>query len=352
MIISKLINKEKHIINIISHKELEKQLNKQISHLDILIIDKSLTSIRLIKKFSKKFQSRTLIVQGNEKIKNLKNFQKNIEKIIKIGIQRKSKIYSFGGGTVGDFSGFLASSLLRGIDHIMIPTSLLAMVDSSIGGKTGVNSKYGKNLIGSFYLPKKVLVCPEFIKTLPKREIACGFAEVIKYSLIKPHPLKKILEKQKNNEKFLFSIIENSIKTKLNYVSDFKEKSNLRSSRAVLNFGHTIGHAIENSNSYNNSIKHGEAIAIGMIIELKISQHLGYYKKSIEPITNIIRNFNLPLNYSKYISKKNIKKLINKMKFDKKVNDNNVSFICIDDKGGFVKNITFKKLEAILLQIN
>ena len=253
MIISKLINKEKHTINIISYKELEKQLNKQISHLDILIIDKSLTSIRLIKKFSKKFQSRTLIVQGNEKIKNLKNFQKNIEKIIKIGIQRKSKIYSFGGGTVGDFSGFLASSLLRGIDHIMIPTSLLAMVDSSIGGKTGVNSKYGKNLIGSFYLPKKVLVCPEFIKSLPKREIACGFAEVIKYSLIKPHPLKKILEKPKNNGKFLFSIIENSIKSKLNYVSDFKEKSNLRSSRAVLNFGHTIGHAIENSNSYNNS---------------------------------------------------------------------------------------------------
>ena len=352
MIINKLINKEKHIIHIISYRELEKQLNNQISHLDILIIDKSLNSIKLIKKVSKKFQNRTLIVQGNEKIKNLNNFQKYIEKIIKLGIQRKSKIYSFGGGTVGDFSGFLASSLLRGIDHIMIPTSLLAMVDSSIGGKTGINSKYGKNLIGSFYLPKKVLVCPEFIKTLPKREIACGFAEVIKYSLIKPHPLKKILEKPKNNGKFLFSIIENSIKTKLNYVSDFKEKSNLRSSRAVLNFGHTIGHAIENSNSYNNSIKHGEAIAIGMIIELKISQHLGYYKRSIEPITNIIRNFNLPLNYSKYISKKNINKLINKMKFDKKVNDDNVSFICIDDKGGFVKNITFKKLESILLQIN
>ena len=352
MIINKLINKEKHIIHIISHRELEKQLIDQISHLDILIIDKSLTNLRLIKKVSKKFQNRTLIVQGNEKIKNLKNFQKNIEKIIKIGIQRKSKIYSFGGGTIGDFSGFLASSLLRGIDHIMIPTSLLAMVDSSIGGKTGINSEYGKNLIGSFYLPKTVLVCPEFIKSLPKREIACGFAEVIKYSLIKPHPLKKILEKQKINGKFLFSIIENSIKTKLNYVSDFREKSNLRSSRAVLNFGHTVGHAIENSNSYNNSIKHGEAIAIGMIIELKISQHLGYYKKSIEPITNIIRNFNLPLNYSKYISKKNINKLINKMKFDKKVNDDNVSFICIDDKGGFVKNITFKKLESILLQIN
>ena len=352
MIIKKLINKEKHLIYIINQRELEKKLNDQISHLDILIIDKSLTNINLIKRILKKFQKRTLIVQGNEKIKNLKNFKKNIEKIIKIGIQRKSKIYSFGGGTVGDFSGFLASSLLRGIDHIMIPTSLLAMVDSSIGGKTGINSKYGKNLIGSFYLPKQVLICPGFIKFLPKREIACGFAEVIKYSIIKPHPLKKIIEKQKSNGILLSSIIENSIKTKLNYVSDFKEISNLRSSRAILNFGHTIGHAIENSNSYNNSIKHGEAIAIGMIIELKISQHLGIYKKSIEPILNIIRNFNLPINYSNYISKKNIKKLINKMKFDKKVNNNSIKIICIDNKGGFVKNITFKKLETILLQIN
>ena len=145
-----------------------------------------------------------------------------IEKIIKIGIQRKSKIYSFGGGTIGDFSGFIASSLLRGIDHIMVPTSLLAMVDSSIGGKTD-KQQIWKKFNRLFLFTKKVLVCPEFIKTLPKREIACGFAEVIKYSLIKPHPLKKILEKPKNNGKFLFSIIENSIKTKLNYVSDFRK---------------------------------------------------------------------------------------------------------------------------------
>jgi len=352
MIIKKIINNEKHIIHLINAKELEKYLNDQVSNLDIFIIDKSLTSNGLIKRIFKKFQNRTLMVKGNEKIKSLKNYQKNIEKIIKIGIQRKSKVYSIGGGTVGDLSGYLASSLLRGIDHIMIPTSLLAMVDSSIGGKTGINSKYGKNLIGSFYLPKKVLVCPAFIKTLPKREIACGFAEVIKYSIIRPYPLKKILEKQKSNKNFLSSIIENSIKTKLYYVTDFRENSNLRNSRAVLNFGHTIGHAIENSNSYKTSIKHGEAIAIGIIIELKISQHLGYYKDSIEPIIKIIQNFGLPLNYSKYISKKNIKNLINKMKFDKKASDENLSFICIDNKGGFIKSINFKKLEAILHQIN
>src|SRR5210317_334125 len=347
-----MIIKKKHIIHLTNIRELEKNLFKEISNLDILIIDRSLISIRLLKKISKKFQDRTLVLLGNEKIKSLNNYQNIIEKIIKMGIQRKSKIYSFGGGTIGDFSGFIAASLLRGIDHIMVPTSLLAMVDSSIGGKTGINSKYGKNLIGAFNLPTRVLVCPEFIKTLPKREIACGFAEVIKYSIIKPHPLKKILEKQKNNKNFISLIIENSIKTKLSYVSDFREKSNLRNSRAVLNFGHTIGHAIENSNSYNNSIKHGEAIAIGMIIELKISEHMGYYKKSLRPIIDLISKFGLPFNYSKYITKKNIKNLVNKMKFDKKANDENVSLICVDHKGGFVKSISFKKLESILFQIN
>jgi len=351
MIIKKKINNEKHIIHLTNIRELEKHLFKEISNLDILIIDRSLISIRLLKKISKKFQDRTLVLMGNEKIKSLNNYENIIEKIIKMGIQRKSKIYSFGGGTIGDLSGFLASTLLRGIDHIMIPTSLLAMVDSSIGGKTGINSEYGKNLIGSFYLPKRVIICPEFINTLPKREVACGFAEVIKYSIIKPSSLNKILYNQEDSINFLSLIIENSIKTKLSYVSDFKEKSSLRSSRAVLNFGHTIGHAIENSNSYNSSIKHGEAIAIGIIIELKISQHLGYYKKSLDPIIKIIRNFGLPTDYSKYISKKNMKELINKMKFDKKANDGNVSFICVDNKGGFVKNITFKNLEKILLQI-
>ena len=262
--------------------------------------------------------------------KNLKNFQTIIEKIIKIGIQRKSKIYSFGGGTVGDFSGFLASSLLRGIDHIMIPTSLLAMVDSSIGGKTGINSKYGKNLIGSFYLPKKVLVCPEFIKTLPKREIACGFAEVIKYSLIKPHPLKEILEKPKNNGKFLFSIIENSIKTKLNYVSDFREKSNLRSSRAILNFGHTIGHSLEGLTKYGKLL-HGEAVSIGMVVAANISKNLKLISTETKnEIVSTLNQYGLPTNLTSGVD---INDLFNNTKNDKKVKNGIINWVLLKDIG-------------------
>jgi len=254
MKINKRINNQSHSIEIIDFIKIDHFLKNQISDIDIIVIDKNLIKNKFIKKFYDKLSNRCFLLKGQERIKSLSNFNDLIEKILKKGIQRKSKLVSIGGGTVGDLSGFLSSSLLRGIDHIMIPTSLLAMVDSAIGGKTGVNSVYGKNLIGSFYLPKKVLICPEFLKTLPSREINCGFAEIIKYSYILPGPIKDKLYAFKNiNKSNIKDIIKLSILTKLKYISDFREKSNHRRSRAILNFGHSIGHAIENSNLYKGS---------------------------------------------------------------------------------------------------
>lgn len=353
MIIKKKINKEEHNIEFLNTKKVESYLSKKITNKDILVIDKNLISNISINKIHKAFIKRCFLIDGNEGIKSLKSFSFLIEKILKIGIQRDSKLISIGGGTVGDLSGYIASSLLRGIDHIMVPTSLLAMVDSSIGGKTGINSKYGKNLIGSFYLPKKVLICPDFLTSLPKRELNCGFAEIIKYSLISPVSFKNKLVNFKDiNQSNILEIIKISITTKLKYVSDFREKSNLRKSRAILNFGHTIGHAIENSNSYDGSIKHGEAIAIGMLIELKISQYLKYYKPSIEDELKLIRKFNLPSNYKDFLTPQKIEILIKKMMFDKKTFGNDVNFILIDKNGGFVKKISFKKLRHLLNKIN
>ncbi len=155
MKITKIIDKQIHEIEFLKITQLENKLINNISNHDILICDRNTVKIRLIKKLLKKFPKRAIIIKGHEKIKNIKNYSSLIEKIIKLGVQRKTIIYSFGGGTLGDLSGFLASTILRGVDHVMIPTSLLAMVDSSIGGKTGINSKFGKNLIGTFYLPKK-----------------------------------------------------------------------------------------------------------------------------------------------------------------------------------------------------
>ena len=162
MIIKKKINNEEHNIEFANTKKIKSYLSKKINNKDILIIDKNLIKNISINKIFIAFSKRRFLVNGNEKIKSLNSFSSLIEKILRAGIQRDSKLISIGGGTVGDLSGYLASSLLRGIDHIMVPTSLLAMVDSSIGGKTGINSNYGKNLIGSFYLPKKVLICPDF----------------------------------------------------------------------------------------------------------------------------------------------------------------------------------------------
>ena len=353
MRIIKKIDNENHIIEFCNINKIENFLKKNVSDIDILIIDKELIKISNIKRIQKKFSKRCFLLKGNEKIKDLNHFNFMIEKILKKGTQRKSKLFSIGGGTIGDLSGFIASTLLRGIDHIMIPSSLLAMVDSSIGGKTGVNSRYGKNLIGTFYLPKKILISSDFLETLPLRELNCGFAEIIKYSFINSGVLRKKLINFKDLDKSnINEIIKLSVLTKLKYVTDFKEKSGKRNSRAILNFGHTVGHAIENSNYYNVNVKHGEAIALGMLIELKISENLKYYRKSFKDLMMLLEKFNLPTNYKKYLSSKNIDILIRKIMFDKKILGQSINFIFIDGKGGFVKKISLKKIKEQLNKIN
>ena len=348
-----IINNKNYKVEFSNFEKLEKRFKKIDDQNDIFIIDNKLRTNPIIKKINKRYKDRCIFIVANEKIKTLERYSYLVEIILKKGIQRKSKLISFGGGTIGDLSGFIASTLLRGIDHIIVPTTLLAMVDSAIGGKTGINSISGKNLIGSFYLPKNVIICQEFLKSLSKREINCGFAEIIKYSIIKSGSFqKKLLNYDFKNEKKLRDIIKISIKIKSKYANDFKEKSHSRSARSILNFGHTFGHAIENSNYYNASIKHGEAIALGMLLEIKISKKLGYYKGSIDNMINLFRKYNLPINYRKYLSAKNIKQINTKIKFDKKASNQQINFICIDKNGGFVKKLSFDKLEALLNKID
>ena len=349
MKIRKIIDKHTHEIEFLKIAQLERKLINNISNRDILIFDRNIAEIKLIKKLLKRFPKRCIVIKGHEKIKNIQNYSSLIEKIIKSGVQRKTIIYSFGGGTLGDLSGFLASTILRGVEHVMIPTSLLAMVDSSIGGKTGINSKFGKNLIGTFYLPKKVFICSDFLKSLPKREIACGYAEIIKYSLINSKQLHKLLIK--NSKGDINKIIKLSINSKLKYISDFREKLKSKNSRAILNFGHTIGHAIENSNFYKGNLKHGEAISLGMILELKISSLLNYYPKRVDNLIEILKKYNLPVNYSKYVNKKTIPSLIKKITFDKKVINEDVNIALVGKNGGFIKKISIRDLKSILNQI-
>ncbi len=280
----------------------------------------------VIKQFDK---DKVIVIKDGEKYKNLKTFEYVLNELIKRRIERKDCVVALGGGVVGDIAGFCASSVLRGVELIQIPTTLLAMCDSSIGGKTGVNSRFGKNLIGSFYLAKKVLIDPEFTKTLNSYEYKCGMGEILKYAFIEKscrcdtgYNLIKYLD---SNEPV---IIKNNIKDVIKVCAYMKanvvEKDNFEAGlRKILNFGHTFAHPVETLSNYKK-ISHGEAVAWGMKCAAKLGLKLkkideGYCNK----INSLIDKFNLvehKINFPK-------SKIINLMMQDKKVNNGKINLL-------------------------
>ncbi|MFM7557167.1 MAG: 3-dehydroquinate synthase, partial [Alphaproteobacteria bacterium] len=262
----------------IFQKQIREFLDKNKYSKIVILCDEN------VNKFYNKLISQTLpnsnliIINQGESSKSFKNFNQICEKILKIGIDRKSLIVAIGGGVVGDLAGFCASVLLRGIDFIQIPTTLLSMVDSSVGGKTAINSRYGKNLIGSFYQPKLVICDINFLESLNQREFKSGYGEVVKYGLIYDAEFFKYLQENlakifsKDNET-LINIVEKSCLIKAEIVSKDEKENNIR---ALLNFGHTFGHAIETEAKYSSAILHGEAIALGMAMASKLSKDLNF----------------------------------------------------------------------------
>ena len=294
-------------------------------------------------------------IQCGEKIKTFEGYKNLSEKLIKSNINRKSVIIAIGGGTLGDLTGFVASTLLRGLDFYLIPTTLLSQVDSSIGGKNGINTIYGKNLLGTFYQPKEVLIDISVLSSLPIKEIKSGYAEIIKHALIKDYSFFCWLEE--NTKKLLNldrSILEKaiykSIMIKLFYVKkDEKEFLLNKNSRAMLNFGHTIGHAIESHYNYKK-FNHGEAICIGMITEAKISNYLGLL--SSNELKRILKHFKkYRLKMDDNILKD--KSIIRKITKDKKNFKNNIIFSLIDKIGSsiFYKKLDKNKVYKILQNI-
>tara|TARA_Y100001970_G_C14133535_1_gene803033 strand:+ start:229 stop:1296 length:1068 start_codon:yes stop_codon:yes gene_type:complete len=292
-------------------------------------------------------------VKGSEKIKSFKNYELLVNKILKKGIDRKSTIVSIGGGTVGDLSGYIASTILRGVKHILIPTTLLSQVDSSIGGKTGINSKFGKNLIGTFYQPSEVFIDPKILETLPVRQLKSGYAEIIKHSIINDYTFFNWLDK---NYKEIFKLakkeisyaIYKSIKIKAKYViEDTKETLINNRSRAMLNFGHTFGHALETLYQYKKNITHGEAISIGMVTASQISHHLSSLSlQQLNMIINHLNKVSLPT-YDKNIKNK---KIFDIMKKDKKNEGKRFNLILIKKigKAFYSRDVNLNKIIKIL----
>ena len=281
----------------------------------------------------------------NEKIKNFKFAYKLIEFLIKENFNKSDCLISLGGGVVGDLSAFVSSLVKRGIRFINIPTTLLAQVDSSIGGKTAVNSDQGKNLIGTIYQPDFVLIDISALKSLPKREMICGYGEILKHSLILDRKFffwltkngKKIIKAK--DEKILSIAIAKSCKIKSLVVSKDENEKNLR---MILNFGHTFAHGFEGANNFSKKINHGEAVLLGMIM----ASQLSYNNKKL-PLKELIliqkhyRNLNLPMNIKKYFKKKDVNKIISFMKKDKKNFSSKLNLILLKRVGKTIKPNSF-----------
>jgi 3-dehydroquinate synthase len=313
---------------------------------------------------STKIAFHSIISKAGEGAKSFANLEEISEKILQYEIDRHSLIIAFGGGVIGDLSGFLASILLRGIDFIQVPTTLLAAVDSSVGGKTAINSKFGKNLIGSFYQPKLVICDLDFLSTLPKRELKAGYAEVVKSALIKDKNFFEFLEanaekkfySQTSNAnstqidiEFLTTIISKSCQIKADIVSlDETEQGQ----RALLNFGHSFAHIFETETNYSNEMLHGEAVSIGIMMALEMSKNFGFITKDeIERISNHFKKIALPILPKEIRFNWNIKNLSVHLYKDKKNENKNLTFILLKKIGEAIiqKSVSY---DDFLLAIN
>ena len=270
-------------------------------------------------------------IPGGDKTKNINHLNEIIETTLSFEIDRDSIIIAFGGGVVGDIAGFVSSIVLRGINYIQVPTTLLSQVDSSIGGKTGINSKMGKNLIGAFHQPLAVISDINILNSLPKREFYAGLAEIVKYGLIKDIAFFEWLEKEYEGILYyhpskIQTIITKSCQIKAEIVKDDEKE---KGQRALLNLGHTFAHAIEYFGNHDGKIIHGEAVSIGICLALRLSNFLGFCcQDDVQRVENLFEKFHLP---TSLVNFKNLslssKKMIERFRFDKKSKQNQLTFI-------------------------
>ena len=312
-----------------------------------LIIDKKIPIKfkKILKNKLKNYNVLFLSFSANEKNKSMNIVNNYLKLLLSKKFNRSDLIIAVGGGITGDVAGFVASIFKRGINFINIPTTLLAQADAAIGGKTGVNSVFGKNLIGSFYQPKLVINDTEFLKSLPQKELICGYAEILKHSIIKDRKLFIWLKKNtrkllsKNSKKLIYAI-KKSCEIKLFFVNKDVHEKGLR---MILNFGHTFAHAIEVKNNYSKNILHGEAVLSGMLLAARLSNLLKICNdKTLEDITEIYRSNKLIYTIKKYSDYRKINELVPFLLNDKKNDNDKINFILLKKIGLTTKPNRFK----------
>ena len=307
---------------------------------------------KVLNSFSKK---KTFLHYFNSSEKN-KN-QKNVDAILSIllskNFNRNDCVIAIGGGITGDVSGFAASIFKRGLKFVNIPTTLLSQVDSSIGGKTGINNKYGKNLIGSFYQPNLVVSDIIFLKSLPKREIICGYGEILKHAIISDKKFFHFLDKNgslilKLKSPLIERAIYKSCSIKKKVVEIDEKEIGIRK---ILNFGHTFAHAYEATLRYSKKLNHGEAVILGIKSASRFSLLNNILKTNeFKLIEDHLNKLNLPHNINQFFSKKDLNKIILYMKADKKNNSDKINLVLLKKIGKPLYDINFseRKINSFL----
>ena len=300
---------------------------------------------------SAEFRSMVITIPAGEKSKTLEQAGAICDRMITAGLDRQSFVIGLGGGMIGDISGFVAAIYHRGIPHVQIPTTLLAMVDSSIGGKTGVNAADGKNLIGAVHHPSLVIDDVDVLKTLPGREFNQGFAEIIKHGIIADREMFEILAQQpklRANESAsskLALLIKRNIKIKSAIVA--RDQRDRTGERAILNFGHTVGHAIERAGNYRKFL-HGEAVSLGIVAACAISiKKAGLPPNQRDAIVDLLRRFDLPTQLPPNFPRE---KIFAALPYDKKFESGHIRFIVTPRIGTahITNDITFNDIrEAV-----
>lgn len=294
----------------------------------------------LLSKISAKELSVCTVADG-EQYKNMQTLEQILNFCFEAKLDRKSLLIAFGGGVIGDMTGFAASIYQRGVDFIQIPTTLLSQVDASVGGKTGINNKYGKNLIGTFHQPKAVYIDSSMLKTLPKREFSAGVAEIVKMAVCFNSDFFTWLENNDLNDENNINIaIQKSVETKA-YVVSLDEKE--QGLRAALNYGHTFGHVIENLTNYEKYL-HGEAVGIGICMANALAVKIGLMSEIDElRVKNLLEKYNIPTNYKI----DDVDNFYEHFFLDKKSSNNRIKFILAKGIGDCKISDEIKKDDVI-----
>ena len=335
-------------------RQLGPRVPKQLSYRTCAVISDTNVALHFVGDIEQNlvlagFQPTVIKIPASERSKTLKQAGAICDQMIAAGLDRQSFVLGLGGGMVGDISGFVAAIYQRGIPHVQIPTTLLAMVDSSIGGKTGVDTRDGKNLVGAFHPPSLVIDDLDVLKTLPRRQFNQGFAEIIKHAVIADAKMFRILQSWKSGSgPALERLIKRNIQIKSRIVA--KDERDQTGERALLNFGHTIGHAIERAGNYRKFL-HGEAVSLGIVAACAISiKRAGLRPDQRDAIVDLLGRFGLPTRLPANFSRR---KILEAVKFDKKFEGGKIRFVVTPRIGTayVADNVTFDDIRKAVEQL-